>query len=268
MMQKRSIYSLFIFSCILLFSSCEELIDVDLNKVNPQVVIVGDMNNEESSHEVLVTRTVDFDEPRPYEPILDASVFIQLGNGRIFRFNSIGEGRYANSNMPISVGETYTLTVTVDGKEYKSITRMLPYIEVESIGVNQETIFNNTYYFLNFKFYDPEGEDNYYRYSIKINDGPFKSNAVFSDKYNNGNEVTHQLGREYGNEIKPGDQLLVRRYVISKESYNYWSEYMSTNPGSASPGNPTSNISNGALGYFSVSSARDYTVDIAKPSDE
>jgi len=43
---------------------------------------------------------------------------------------------------------------------------------------------------------------------------------------------------------------------------------MSTNPGSASPGNPTSNISNGALGYFSVSSARDYTVDIAKPSDE
>ncbi|MGB7527050.1 MULTISPECIES: DUF4249 domain-containing protein [Sphingobacterium] len=267
-MQKRLTYHILIFSFLLLFSSCEDLIDVDLNKTDPRIVIVADINNEEKIHEILVSRTVDFDEPIPYEPILNATVYIQSKSGRTYYFNSAGEGKYRNSSIALAAGETYTLVVMVDDEEYKSTTTMLPFIDVESIGVNQETLLNETYYFINLKFFDPTGQANYYRYSISRNGEAFKSNAVFSDKFNDGNEVTHQLGREYGNEIKPGDQLLIRRFIISKESYNYWSEYMSTNPGSAAPGNPTSNIDNGAMGYFSVSSARDYKVEIAKPSDE
>ncbi|WP_156308427.1 DUF4249 domain-containing protein [Sphingobacterium endophyticum] len=265
-MQKQTIYSILIFLTVVFFSSCEDIIDIDLNSSDPKVVIVADLNNEEKSHAIFVSKSVNFDDPKPNEPVLDAEVYIRLGNGKTFYFTSVGEGRYINPDLPISVGESYTLTVVVDGEEYQSTTTMLAYIEVDSIGVNQETIFNEDFFFVNFKFFDPSGQENYYRYSMSINGSPMKFNAIFSDKFNDGNEVTHQLGREDGNDIKPGDSLLIRRQIVTKEVYNYWAEYSQTNPGSAAPGNPTSNISNGALGYFSVSSVRDYPVGIDKAS--
>lgn len=241
---------------------------MDLNSADPKIVIVADIHPEKRPHEVLVSRTVNFDDPRPNEPVTDATVNIRLGNGRTINFRSVGDGYYMNPDLPLSVGESYTLTVEIDGEEYTSTTTMLDYIEVETIGVNQETVFNEDYYFINFKFFDPGTQENYYRYSMSINGGPYKFNSVFSDKFNDGNEVTHQLGRDNVSEIKAGDHLEIRRQVITKPVFTYWNEYMLTNPGSAAPGNPTSNISNGALGYFSVSSVRTYTVDIDKPSEE
>jgi len=55
--------------------------------------------------------------------------------------------------------------------------------------------------------------------------------------------------------------------VIDKDVFKYWNELQSINPGSAAPANPTSNISNGALGYFSVSSARTYNFFIKSFED-
>jgi len=259
----KQLYNVLILCFLMTLSGCEELIDVDLNEVDPRIVIVADLNNEESEHVVLVSRTVNFDEPRPSEPISDAIVFVESGNGKRYDFKLNTEGEYVNSNLPLSVGETYTLNVIVNGEQYTSTTKMLGYIEIDSIGVTKENLFSEDFYFINLKFSDPQGQPNYYRYGMSINNQPFKFNMVASDKYNDGNEVTHQLGGQgANNEIKPGDHILVRRYIITKEVYTYWSEYMSTNPGSAAPGNPTSNINNGALGFFSVSSVRDYTVDI------
>lgn len=268
-MIKRPLYRFLLFSFLLILTSCEDLIDIDLNSANPKVVIVADINNEEKTHEILISKTVNFDDERPNDPVDDALVYIRLGNGRVYQFVSAGGGRYINTDIPMAMGETYNLVVQVDGEEYTSTTRMLAYIDIDSIGVTEENIFNEDFYFINLKFNDPEGEANYYRYSMSINNKPFKFNAVFSDKFNDGNEWTHQLGSDgSGNDIKPGDNLRIRRQIITKEVFNYWSEYASTNPGSAAPGNPTSNISNDALGYFSVSSVRDYTVDIApKPAD-
>jgi len=262
-MLRRPLYRVLLFSLLLILSSCEDLIDIDLNSADPKVVIVAEINNEDKTHEVTVTKTVNFDDEKPNDPVNDAVVFIRLGNGRIYNFNSAGNGKYTTTNLPLAVGETYNLVVVVDGEEYTATTKLLAYIEIDSIGVTIENIFNEDYYFINLKFNDPDGESNYYKYSMSINGKPFKFNAAFSDKFNNGNEVTHQLGgNDNGNEINPGDHLLIRRQIVTKEVFNFWSEYTMTNPGSAAPGNPTSNISNGGMGYFSVSNVKDYTVDI------
>src|SRR5690606_37758278 len=105
-------------------------------------------------------------------------------------------------------------------------------------------------------------QPNYYRYTVSLNGAPYVFSSVFSDKFNDGKQVTHQIGAPDDAELKAGDEMKIRRATIYKDVHRYWSEYQATYPGSAAPGNPTSNISNGALGYFSVSNAREYTVTV------
>ncbi|MDM1049228.1 DUF4249 domain-containing protein [Sphingobacterium hotanense] len=264
-MRSIQIYLLGIF-VLLGFASCEEKIDVDLNTANAKVVIEADLNNLDRNQEIMVSRTVAFDESRAFEPVDNAVVSVVTGSGSTFNFESIGGGRYSHSNMGIIAQQEYTLNVSVDGQTYSSTTRMPNYVEVDSVGVTKENIFNEDYYFVNLSFDDPEGVENYYKYNVEIigvgdNATAMQFNSVYSDKFNDGLHVTHQIGGRNA-EIANGDNVRVRRYCIAKDVYKYWSEYQSTNPGSASPANPTSNISNGALGYFSVAGVKEFVVEI------
>ncbi len=169
---------------------------------------------------------------------------------------------------PIANGN-YSLKVNVDGKEFLSTTQRNPYVEVDSIGIMQEEVFNENYFVITFKFDDPKDVSNYYKYSFSVNGGPFKFASVFSDKFNNGLFVTHEITeRDDDSKFKVGDSIEIIRECINKDVYDFWNELQSINPGSAAPGNPKSNISNGALGYFSVSSAKLYKVVINDLPDD
>lgn len=263
---RRLLYLIFSPFLILACISCEEKIEVDLNEANAKVVIEADINNLDRRQEIKISKTVSFNENRGFEPIENAVVTVMTGAGRVFNFNPVGNGVYVHENMSITAQQNYTLNVTVDGEVYSATTRMPNYVEVDSVGITKENIFNEDYYFVNLNFDDPAGVENYYKYNIAIqrNNGEstnMQFNSVYSDKFNDGLHVKHQIGGRNA-EIYNGDKVTIRRYCISKDVYTYWSEYQSTNPGSASPANPTSNISNGALGYFSVAGVKEFSMEI------
>jgi len=214
-----------------------------------------------------VTRTVNFDENRAFDPVNDAEVIVRASSGRVYSFTSAGNGRYIHNNLSLNAQTSYTLQVNVADKMYTASSSLPDFVEIDSLGITKEDIFNETYYFVNLKFQDAPNVSNYYLYTMSVNDKPFTFNTVFSDKFNDGLNITHQLG---GNDLtlNSGDQIKIRRHLINKDVHKYWSEFQSTNPGSASPGNPTSNISNGALGYFSVSNVKEYAVEIQDQSVE
>jgi hypothetical protein len=54
----------------------------------------------------------------------------------------------------------------------------------------------------------------------------------------------------------------ILRQCIDVGAYNYWNSFQMINPGSASPANPISNLSNNALGYFSVSVGKYYESEV------
>lgn len=241
--------------------SCEDKIDVNLNDADPRLVIEADLTNLSRNQEIKISRTVAFDENRAFEPVDQAEVIVRSSTGRVYTFESIGNGKYRHANMMVNAMQEYTLLVRLDGKEYTATSRAPRFVEIDSLGITKETILNDDYYFINLSFDDPGGEDNYYKYSISTNGEPFKFNTVFSDKFNDGLHVKHQLGGR-NIEFENGDSINLRRYSLAKDVYTYWSEYQSTNPGSASPANPKSNISNGALGYFAVSTVKEYKITI------
>ncbi|MCI0921268.1 DUF4249 domain-containing protein [Sphingobacterium rhinopitheci] len=250
-------------------TSCEEVIDLDLNSADPKYVIEANLNDINSTQTIKISKTVNFNEPIPNEPVNNAQVVVIDVAGRAHAFTSNGSGLYTSSNFKPITNGNYSLSVNVDGKEFLSTTTRVPYVEVDSLGILKDEVFNETYYAVTFKFLDPINTANYYKYSYSVNGKPFKFSAVFSDKFNNGLLVTHEITeRSDADKFVLGDDVTILRECINVDVYNFWSDLQSINPGSAAPANPKSNISNGALGFFSVSSAKLYNVTITDSSEE
>lgn len=257
---------IYILCTLLFFSGCEEIIDVNLNDADPRVVIEANLSNLHNIQRIRVSRTVAFDKPFNSLPITDAIIVVHDGQGAAAYFSHEGNGVYRNDpryDFDLKPGRTYSLAVKVDDELYESSCYMPTYVDVDSTGIVRENILGESYYFATFKFNDPLDIPNYYKYDISINDADYRFSTVFQDKFNDGLYVTHQVS-DLDVELEPGDYISIRRYCIDEKVFKYWNDYQSTNPGSAAPGNPTSNISNNALGYFSVASAQEFRLQVVE----
>lgn len=250
----RCLYLLLIINFFLV--SCEEVIDLELNSSSPLYVIDAELSNLNAQQNIYISESVSFNEPYSKKPIEDATVGVMNEKGEYFPFEHVSNGIYRSYFIPQS-NIRYDLNVKINNKSFISSSYMNDYIDVDSLGFVEDVVFKDTVYSVTLKFMDPINESNYYKYNISVNGRPNEFNRVFNDKYNDGLFVTHQLS---GNrdDFQLGDSIVVTRYIIDKEVYKYWNDVTSINPGSAAPANPLSNISNGALGYFSVSSAKKY----------
>lgn len=246
---------------ILFLESCEEVIHVDLNTSEPRYVIEADLLSGIERQTIRVTQTVAFDNEEPSKPIDHAYVQVESSTGHIYSFYSIGNGYYVNERFNPRAKLSYQLLVRVDEQDFQSVERMHDFVHVDSVGIIEENIFKKTHYSVLLKFHEPAEEENYYKYSVSVNGTPFRFLQVQSDKYNNGLYITHQL-MDYRDPFELGDSLVIRRQSVSQAVFKYWNEIQRMNPTSAAPSNPTSNISNGALGYFSVSAFKDFAVHI------
>lgn len=221
------------------------------------MVIEGQLSDLSNKQRIRVSKTVSFDADRLSDPVDNALVSVRDNQGLVYKFAYREDGYYDNTNFLPIPERTYHLDVLVEDQHYEASCYMPVYTEVDSLGIVEEEFFGDTYYFATFKFYDNVEEDNYFIYEISINDNPFKFAMTTSDKFNNGQYVTHRI-RDRDEDLKWNDRASVRRYAVSQPVYAYWNEFQMNNPGSAAPSNPTSNMSNGALGYFSVASAKEY----------
>ena len=86
---------------------------------------------------------------------------------------------------------------------------------------------------------------------------------VLNDNRNDGNQVRTSLMMKT---FQSGDLVEIELIHFDEASYNYFSTLgdiigssRGPNSGSAAPGNPISNWTNGALGYFSA-----YSADVAE----
>ncbi|MNY17369.1 hypothetical protein D3C86_1506870 [compost metagenome] len=85
-----------------------------------------------------------------------------------------------------------------------------------------------------------------------------------NDRLTDGNAVPSVLfftgNKDDEDQVKTGDKVEIEMQCIDKNIFNYWytlSQQSQNGPGGGTiPGNPPSNISNNALGYFSA-----HTVD-------
>lgn len=259
----KYIFILFLFVIV----SCEKVIDVDLNVANPEIVIQGNLSGFPYSAEVRLSKTGSYFGESSNERVSGAQVVIENNLGESYRLNEVENGVYKSFEIRPDEDVMYHLTVETEGELYEASSTLHRTIEIDTLNYFYDDgfAFLDEGYVVKVYFIDPEEIKNYYRIKIYESEtlkNEFKDIIIFDDRLLDGGSIEVTL-RGYIFDI--GDTVSVQLISLDEGAYNYYNtfqELINVNPGSAAPANPTSNISNGALGYFSAWSSDVKTVII------
>jgi hypothetical protein len=259
----KSLASVFLF--ISAFIGCKKVIDVKLKNSDGQIVITGEINNRPGPYTVTISKTVNFTSDNDFPRVSGAFVRI-AGNGVTDTLKETNAGTYVTHTINGKMGETYKLFVSVEGKTYTSISTMPQRVRLDSLSFllgRKDALYAVA------NFQDPPGVENYYQFIEYINGRKLpngRGNSVFSDRLSNGRYISRVIYDD-SSDIKSGTTLTVQMNCIDKSVYNYLNELQQISGGgsgfsSQAPANPTTNISGGALGYFSANTVTSKTVNI------
>jgi hypothetical protein len=113
--------------------------------------------------------------------------------------------------------------------------------------------------YVNVMYNDPLETGNYYRFVQYTNGTKEKEIYTRNDDLSNGRLTTVTLFTHDGRELQQGDCITIELQSIDAAVYKYWySLGMDADVGqSSTPANPETNLSGGALGYFSAHTVRE-----------
>ncbi len=268
---KQYIYKFSIWLIItFLFSSCEKVIDIDLNSSDPKIVVEAEISDQ-SFCKVKLTQTVNFDESNNFPGVTGAIVRISDNLGNTESLNETSQGIYNGYTLQGIQGRTYSLEITYDGKIYTAISTMQSPVSIDSLFIEK---FNGGPGMgggksICVQFKDPAGVDNYYRFIQIINNVVQNSIIIDADVLLDGNTIIRTLHSQNpnGSDLQTGDSVTVLLLSINKDAFDYFRTFNQLSGGggglsAASPANPLSNFSNGALGFFSVHAIKSKSIII------
>lgn len=276
--------------------SCEKTLNIAPQQQSPKLVVEAEIENGKApvvalSHSLDFFSTIDT-ATLNHSFVHNASVSISDGVNKVSLQEyslpfSGGYAAYFYSTAPGSSftgrsGQTYSLTIKVDGQSYEAETQ-IPILTkmMDSLWWKPAPFTaDSTKTVLMARITDPPGYGNYIRYFTKSNQDAFfpGQNSVFDDQIIDGKTYDIQVDKgvnrnekldtgEYGF-FKRGDTVSVKFCNIDKATYDFWRtwefNYQSVGNPFSSPGKVLGNISNGALGSFCGYAAQYKTLIIPK----
>lgn len=253
-----------------LFSSCEKMVDLDLNSIDPRLVIDASIRDGEECV-VSLSLTQDYFDASPKEYVSEAEVYLSI-EGSVFPEEQLVEtyrGVFKSVTIKGVVGETYRLRVVVDGEEYRSLATIPEVVHIDKLYVYSLELGGKYWFNPCVAFYDPKGIANYYYYTLKINENQMSGlylddDTSFDGLYNNRILVFNKEDND-DNELKMGDSFTVEILSIDEGAFNYYQSLYSIASGGGT--NPISNISGGVLGCFNAYSLSSATLSHIDDSD-
>ncbi len=240
---------------ILALSSCEDVIDLNLNNAEPQIVIEANIVNGINKQTVKISTTKKFSDNNTPTPFKGATVTILQSNGiKDIAFTEFEPGIYTSSFFIGKPGQKYTLQVKANNKTYTATSTMPQIVNLDSLTITELSFFTNKNKFVQVNFIDPAAIKNQYNYVIMVNDTLRNAYYVDEDRFNDGKTVKNTLFTS-SPDLKKGDRVNIDFQCIDYNTYRYFFAItqISGNGGPpTAPSNPLSNFDNGALGYFSA----------------
>ena len=252
----KYIKRLFCFS-LLSFCSCQKVIELNLHDADIKYVVEGVITNEPGVCRVNLTQSKPFYENNQFPGISGAIVTVK-DNDDEFSLPETQPGVYETTLLNGTPGHTYKLSVSLDNNVFTATSKM-------PLPVSLDTIYISNGPFGEFKFAtvgysDPPGVSNSYRFVQYLNG--VKDPAIFwqNDEFTDGQTVLIQLNtgvdkKDDPRNIKSGDTVMIEMLGIDDAVYKYWNS-LHFNGGDggniATPANPVTNVTGGALGYFSA----------------
>ncbi len=244
-----------------LIGGCEDKIQVDLKNTEPRLVIEGYLSYWDNDSYFQVSRTTDFYKPNEREAVSGALIVISDSTGRVdTMFEQINvPGLYLNRWVRGDFQGTYLATVTINGKVYEASTTMPLPKNVDSLhmrfqegdGFGPE---RDRGYRVHVFFRDRKGVPDYARIKLWKNQLFYPDFYMYDGKFSDGNVIDYDY---FDAVYQIGDTVMAEIVSMDKTMYDYFvtlSEVVADKEGGSSfdatPANPNTNWSGGALGYF------------------
>lgn len=255
---------------ILIFSSCQKVINIDLNEASPHIVIEGLIIDTEGPFTVKISKSGSYFDQPALPAVSGAEVIISDNAGTIDTLKEIAPGIYITSITRGFPGRTYTLKVLSENLQYTGSSTMQSHVVIDSLrlvktqsqhfGFGSDNI-NETHIEIHCYFRDPEVK-NFYRIKVITNDSVrARDYRLYDDQYTNGQLTDLRVAH-----AKSGDTTRVELFSLDRETYEYYrtlEDLLDSNPVFGStPANPNTNLTNGALGYFGACALSTKTIII------
>ena len=115
----------FIAACLSL-TSCEKVIQLNLNNTTPRVVIQADIYDHAGPYYVRISKSVNFDQTSDYPPVSGARVELSDDSGQSEVLSETVLGTYITSDFRGFPGRTYQLKVKTGNETYEA-TSVMPF---------------------------------------------------------------------------------------------------------------------------------------------
>lgn len=265
-MKKILLYSVLLLTT-LLSTSCEEVVDIDLDNSEPKLVIDAIIKWQKGTtgenQTIKLSLTNDF-YTNEILPANGAIVTVTNSSNVVFNFIEVpSTGDYVCTNFQPVIGEVYRLEILYEGSIYTASSALFATPDI--INVTQETVVGisgEDEIQIKYFYQDNGAEENYYLLGVKNPNKQIPEFGVVSDEFFQGNVMFGFYG---SSETEPGITLDLSVQGVSKSYHNYMNKLI-TIAGSGS-GNPfatppatirgnitnTTNNNNYPLGYFHLS---------------
>jgi len=264
---------LIFFSLIILLTSCENVIEIELDNMKPKLVIEGVINDSDTQCIIKLSKTTDYFNQKTNPTVSDAVISLTDDAGTVVKFNEIEPGKYLGERSEAKSCTKYTLNILSEGELYVAEATIPQKVYIDSLTClyNPESIFYEVGYVVSCHFSDPEESSNFYRlktYNINDKSKAKNSKELYNDDVYNGNNVELQWSN---NVYQQNDTVVVELYSLDGQTYDYYKTLFPISGGAemmsfTTPANPNTNINNGALGYFGAYAISRDTIIISPSS--
>jgi hypothetical protein len=250
---------------IFIVTSCEEVIEIDLNFTNPAFVIEGVISRD-SVCVVRLTTTADyFSEGEPL-PVEEAEVSVSNGT-MAEELTYYGNGYFRGENIKGEEGSTYFLEVVHKGTIYTASSYMPPQSNILSVNYSKSDAqsavnpLGETVFTIGCTFRDNLNTDDFYMIRFTEDGRMIESKYfLFTENRSNGGsmEIDNNGYIRFAESIfYDGGEVDIHLFSIDEDIYNYFLQlsdilFWKRRVVPPTPYNPQSNISGGALGYFAA----------------
>lgn len=257
--------TLFSLLFVLFFSSCEDVVNLDLESGAPKIVIDAEIiwkkGTTGNQQLIKISKTAPYyNNTTP--KVSGAQVRVENSSGTVFTFNETEPGSYVCTNFVPVLNADYTLYVTAEGQSFKAVEKLTSVTPIDKVEQKMVPDFGGEDVIeLTFYYKDPADQVNFYLADYKSEFLLYPEYELTDDEFFNGNEISTRFSDE---DMKPGNTVTITHRGISKNFYDYMNlilEVYGGSPFSIPPGNIRGNIvnttdaNNYAFGYFRLCEA-------------
>ncbi|SDR68364.1 DUF4249 domain-containing protein [Christiangramia echinicola] len=206
------------FLAVLIFSSCEEVVQVDLEESEPRLVIEASIiwlkGTSGMEQRIILTETSPFYDEEVI-PVENAQVKISSVNGEIFDFSYSQQGNYINTGFDPQLNEIYELEIIYNDQVYTATETLLPVVPIDYVEQTESGGFAGDEIEVKAYYTDPAETEDYYLFKFFNDD---VSLEFYEDEFTNGNQI---FGYYSDEDIEENDVIQIEIQGISRSYYDY-----------------------------------------------